>query len=1368
MKKYANNYSIGLDIGTGSVGWACINEDYNLLEFRNRKALGVHLFNSADTAEARRLQRGMRRRYNRRIKRLQMLQEIFRPVIKDENFFSDIASDHKWKNNNDFEQNTLSETLIKLGYTREKIHNEFPTIYHLRDFLIKTNEAQDMKLIYLAIHNLVKSRGHFLLGVNSWEDRDSESEKEGLEEFLYKLYELNEIDEKLDHSTIEKITKFINNNSETNKDKAREVQKLLPKNLKDVGSLLVGLKSNLYNVFFNCDNYDELKEEKVFIKISEDNDETDLSLLTEEQNEIIEIAKIIFMDVTLKEVLKDEDYVAAAKVNDFKKNKRQLKILKKFIKENYGEEVYKKFFVTSKATMELYKNKPDSAHLAKLSYFDQYRLNKKPDKSKKFGKERFFSELEKLLKKKLSEQSQEDTRTYILEQVQDASYLALLNNVSNSSIPYQNSLYEAKRILSNQARFNSDISEEVIDKVIQLISFRIPYYIGPLVKNDEQSEFAWSERLKDTNITPFNFDEVIDRSASAEKFIRRMTNKCSYLLSEDVLPKHSLLYQEMEVRNELNGISIRGNLEVDAELFRIPIELRNFIFENHFKNTKKVTLKNFKEFLKKTTTGYENKEVFGTQKEHEFASSLSSYIDFKNIFGQEKLDNHLEEVEYMISWLTIFNEKSIIREKIEDNFDFITQDELEKILELNYSGWGRLSKKALTLNSNDSSIIELMREKDCNFIKALNSEIHGFKDLFDEMNRAQRSKGNKITLQEINELKSSPALKKSIWSTIRIVEELVDTFGEPKNIVLEFAREEGEKKRPVEWSNYWESVKKDNQLMEKEEFKTMFTDIDEYKARNDLNYKLEKLKLYLLQGGKCLYTLERINLKELMGQSEKGHHNNYYDIDHILPRNFVKDDSLDNKVLVIKDANNRKSGYKMPLSIAGNKKGALIGYWNLLVENKMMTKSKLFKLMKEEFTDVDKEKFIARQLVETRQISVHVRNLLEERFDHGDEKNKINIEVLRAGIVSEVRRKLDFPKIRPLNDYHHAVDALLVAGIYQYGEAIMPNLFKFNMHKQKAKDKWRQVKENKGEKKKFNEELFLATSMKNKEIRDNKTFQDIFREIINVESPITTKKVGNNDSSFYDQSILSPKVMSEVKYQSEKNNKYIHTTVTKSHGVFISYFIKNKKGDLIQKTSIVDATNIEVAQNEFDNDYNIALFYAKKDSGSNEIVDPRLLLILKKGDLIYINENPFYFASTKELTNAKQLKISLEQQIKLKTQLNKWKYDVEEAKKVYRELALEIIDQYIHILPSTPGVLSKRKDKILKYFETTEMTFENFESSVNEVLKVSSPSATRSKDLGGRYETSANKIIEEGRYASTSITGLKYKKPKRLIKFLED
>ena len=94
-------YSIGLDIGTNSVGWAVITDDYKVpskkmkvlgntdKHFIKKNLIGALLFDEGTTAEDRRLKRTARRRYTRRKNRLRYLQEIFSEKMRkvDSSFF---------------------------------------------------------------------------------------------------------------------------------------------------------------------------------------------------------------------------------------------------------------------------------------------------------------------------------------------------------------------------------------------------------------------------------------------------------------------------------------------------------------------------------------------------------------------------------------------------------------------------------------------------------------------------------------------------------------------------------------------------------------------------------------------------------------------------------------------------------------------------------------------------------------------------------------------------------------------------------------------------------------------------------------------------------------------------------------------------------------------------------------------------------------------------------------------------------------------------------------------------------------------------------------------------------------------------------
>ena len=148
-----------------------------------------------------------------------------------------------------------------------------------------------------------------------------------------------------------------------------------------------------------------------------------------------------------------------------------------------------------------------------------------------------------------------------------------------------------KKILNNLREKLTFIKENE-DKLIQLFEFRIPYYVGPLNKIDDgiDGKFTWAVRKSNEKIYPWNFENVIDIEASAEKFIRRMTNKCTYLIGEDVLPKDSLLYSKYMVLNELNNVRLDGE--------KISVELKQRLYTDLFCKYRKVTVKKVKNYLK--------------------------------------------------------------------------------------------------------------------------------------------------------------------------------------------------------------------------------------------------------------------------------------------------------------------------------------------------------------------------------------------------------------------------------------------------------------------------------------------------------------------------------------------------------------------------------------------------------------------------------------------------------------------------------------------------------------------------------------------------------------------------------------------------
>lgn len=166
------DYFLGLDMGSGSVGWAVTDDQYRVLRAHGKAMWGTRLFESANTAEDRRINRTARRRLDRRNQRIEWLQEIFAEEInkKDSGFFRRMKESRYYPEDKRDENGNCPELpyalFIDEDFTDKEYHEKFPTIYHLRKYLMQTQETPDVRLVYLALHHMMKHRGHFLLKGN--------------------------------------------------------------------------------------------------------------------------------------------------------------------------------------------------------------------------------------------------------------------------------------------------------------------------------------------------------------------------------------------------------------------------------------------------------------------------------------------------------------------------------------------------------------------------------------------------------------------------------------------------------------------------------------------------------------------------------------------------------------------------------------------------------------------------------------------------------------------------------------------------------------------------------------------------------------------------------------------------------------------------------------------------------------------------------------------------------------------------------------------------------------------------------------------------------------------------------------------------
>ncbi|CBZ48641.1 type II CRISPR RNA-guided endonuclease Cas9 [Streptococcus gallolyticus] len=995
------NYSIGLDIGTNSVGWAVITDDYKVpakkmkvlgntdKKYIKKNLLGALLFDSGETAEATRLKRTARRRYTRRKNRLRYLQEIFAEEMTkvDESFFYRLDESFLTTDEKDFERHPIFGNKAE----EDAYHQKFPTIYHLRNYLADSSEKADLRLVYLALAHMIKYRGHFLIeGKLNAENTD-----------VQKLFTdfVGVYDRTFDDSHLSEITVDVASTLTEKISKSRRLENLIkyyPTEKKNTlfGNLIalaLGLQPNFKMNF-------KLSEDAK-LQFSKDTYEEDLEELLgkigDDYADLFTSAKNLYDAILLSGILTVDDNstkapLSASMIKRYVEHHEDLEKLKEFIKANKSELYH-----------DIFKDKN------KNGYAGYIENGVKQD------------EFYKYLKNTLSKIDGSD---YFLDKIEREDFLRKQRTFDNGSIPHQIHLQEMHAILRRQGDYYPFLKEKQ-DRIEKILTFRIPYYVGPLVRKD--SRFAWAEYRSDEKITPWNFDKVIDKEKSAEKFITRMTLNDLYLPEEKVLPKHSHVYETYAVYNELTKIKYVN--EQGKESF-FDSNMKQEIFDHVFKENRKVTKEKLLNYLNKEFPEYRIKDLIGLDKENKsFNASLGTYHDLKKILDKAFLDDKVNEevIEDIIKTLTLFEDKDMIHERLQKYSDIFTANQLKKLERRHYTGWGRLSYKLINgirNKENNKTILDYLIDDGSanrNFMQLINDDTLPFKQII------QKSQvvGDVDDIEAVvHDLPGSPAIKKGILQSVKIVDELVKVMGDnPDNIVIEMARENqttnrGRSQSQQRLKKLQSSLKELGSNILNEEKPSYIEDkVENSHLQND------QLFLYYIQNGKDMYTGDELDIDHLSD----------YDIDHIIPQAFIKDDSIDNRVLTSSAKNRGKSDDVPSLDIVRARKAE----WVRLYKSGLISKRKFDNLTKAErggLTEADKAGFIKRQLVETRQITKHVAQILDARFNtEHDENDKVIRDVkvitLKSNLVSQFRKDFEFYKVREINDYHHAHDAYLNA-----------------------------------------------------------------------------------------------------------------------------------------------------------------------------------------------------------------------------------------------------------------------------------------------------------------------------------------------------
>ena len=1032
-------YNLGLDIGITGIGWCVTDTDGRILRKGKHHLFGTSLFDEAKTARERRLNRSARRRNDRKKYRIDLLQQLMAPDVlkKDSSFYirldetvfraEDRKKEHLYK--------TLPEYLFDDGTVlvrQDGCGRKYLPIYEIRSHLIREKKKADIRYVYLAVSHIMKSRGHFLDQTAFGTVKTQEDAVRSLQNVIGVLNDRFCGKISADALAIRNFCLILETEEE-------------PEKVKEATSMILadGQKTNLLDALTGilCGKEVPAKElipeAKGQISFSMMEDLSVFDDLREEDEELLQTLGEVCAWREARMADRGGKYLSEEMTGRYAKHKEDLSLLKKWMKAYTDTDTYRKMF-------------HDDTEDCNYNAYTHSRTNPGAYEGGSWhwcSQEKLYEKIREMIRSCDSADGREAGKE-ILSRMYDSfgvpvpnGFLPLQRIRFNAAESNRRQMRDLMAILDNQGEYYLSIQMNKA-KIADLCGFVIPSYVGPLRQSDQSPFNPWIRyREKGSGrIAPWDFEKRVDLEATAEAYLEGLTNHCTFLPQEKVLPRHSLLYEEYMVLDELNRIRVqyveeeekKGKKRVVVRNKLIPVTLKKRIMDEVFAKYRHVTGDLILRWLEKNSDfsgrdGLAVTSANGTVKRR-FTAALSSRIAMEKIFGRRitEEDSIYQDLEQIILWSTVYKDREMYRRRLHREFDGkLPAEALRQLEGFRSEGWGRFSRKLLTAEVSEfregkKSIIFVMRETNDNFMRVYHNRKYKTKE---ELNKLlPKDETGKISYNTVLALPCSPAMKRGIWHAVRVLDEIRGYMGsDPKGIYIRNLRDSNARRRTVvtKVRTRFEQVRKLYDAYEEETGKRIDPALRSLlqKTRNGMT---DEEYLYLTQLGRCMYTGKPIDL------GKPGS----FITDYVIPLCLMADDSLDNRVLILAEANQRESKEAMPKSVIR----AMGPFWAELNTHGFITGSKRKKLTTAEYDETQLHVYLNSQWKETSLVILKLTELLKQHY------RESHVYGINARLTEQLRNKSRLYGIRELNDSQMAYDAFLTAHIGGFADRYLPKV----------------------------------------------------------------------------------------------------------------------------------------------------------------------------------------------------------------------------------------------------------------------------------------------------------------------------------------
>ncbi len=1051
-------WHLGIQMTGTAVGWAATEQDGNLKRIKGQDAWGVRTYPKADTAKDRRGFRSGRRNNARAKARRADLMEFFKDAINevDENFYERL-SESMFRMEERSESNKQPNAVFAdPDYTDADYYKDYPTIAHLKKELIENPNAHDVRLVFLAVSHSFKHRGHFYNfsltndGESFSVDAAYDALREEAERFNIhfpalvgderkKLDLLFRTKESKTHKAAS-VSDFLGVPVVDGKIKPKKEQKSLSKLIQ----LACGCSCTIGDVYGKERFASTERSTKICFSDSkyEETEEVIENIVGTEYFSLILAAKELYDAGCIASILRGEKYLANARVKMYEQHKDDLALLKKVYRHYKKSKKYGEYF--KKREHEMFDIYPDEKGVSSYSaYVCRVSDKKKGRAVRKAGRKNWTQkELYKTIKndfEKIEETDRTNDVKEVLKRIDAEDFLPKQMSSANAAIPNQLAARELKAILDNAAAYLPFLNKKgesglpVKDEIMWLFTWRMPYYVGPLGQEylNKKGYNVWAPRIASGHVYPWNLEQKIDVRAAGEEFINRMVGHCSYMTQERALPKNSLLYERFALLNEVNALRVYGE--------RLSPVAKQKLVKTLFADGKNVTTKRLESYLihEGILKAGDELQISGINTETGFTTTLSSYAKFCRLLGKEELEkDDVKMVEEIIFWLTIYStEKKIVFDLIKESYGYrLSDDAIKNMARLTMKGWGTLSRSFLEMKGrkknteNELPLIDAMWEANVTLMELMSGDYTYRKEL-DKRVQKLHATLDEYDIDDLDAFYLSPAEKRMVLQTIKVCRELVHDCGNaPSRIFVEVQREKTVKKSPKDIKDALLSSVRTHLRSHKDNDRDWVKEINDHDV-ND--FRNRKLVLYYSQMGRSAYTGRDIPLDQLMDPEK-------YNIDHIYPQHYARDDSPENNLVLVETGINRDTKKDIyPLDKKTQEE--MSGFWKSLAAAGLISAEKYRRLTRTvPLSNEEKASFINSQFTETRRGTKALTQIFKDVFP-----NSV-IVFSKAELISDFRQEFRLTKAVGLNELYHAHDAYLNAIVGNaYYEKFTANPLKF-------------------------------------------------------------------------------------------------------------------------------------------------------------------------------------------------------------------------------------------------------------------------------------------------------------------------------------